>query len=742
MEKIIPTMGQNNCGGRCIIKAHVEDGVVTKISTDTSAGDLNNPPLTACARGLNYHKTYLNEEKRLLYPMIRTGERGAGEFRRASWEEAIDLIAKEWVRIRDTYGPESRFVHYAWGVESVFTPLDFAKRLMALDGGYLGYYNSYSTACIAYTTPYMFGTGVCGNSFSDLVNTNLIILWGHNPAETRFDTLMFYLREAKKRGIPIVCVDPRKHDTIRALGAEWIPIRPATDAAMLDAMAYVIKSEQLYDRNFIQTFCQGFSKDTMPHGYEDEENYFDYLDGAYDGVAKTPEWAENITGVPAEIIADLARRYANAAPGVLMPGYGPQRNMNGEQTTRGCIMLAALTGNIGVSGGWAGSGAWIPLPPMPDFPFVQNPYSAKIPVYRWTDAITYGTEMNQRDGVRGSENLKSSIKMIVNLAGNALINQHGDINRTKEILKDTSKVEFIVCSDVFMTPSAKFADVLLPGVSFFEMNNLVTPWLQGNFFGAVNKVVEPLGECKFEYEWLAEIAKRIGLYDEFTEGHATLDDWVEDTYNKLRESTPQLPTYEQFQKDGVYRYQDLEPVIAFEKIRQNPTEQKFPTPSGKIEIFSTALFEMNESEKIPAIPKYVPAEEGYEDRSEEYPLQLMGYHTKRRCHSIHDNNEEMEVLDPMAVHMHEADAKERGIKDGDLVLVYNDRGRIKMQAKISNQIMPGVVAISQGAWYTPDATGDDVRGCINILTSDKSTPLAHGNPQHTNLVQVVQFEAK
>lgn len=729
-EKIISTMGQNNCGGRCIIKAHVKDGTIEKITTDTSKGDLKNPPLVACARGLNYHKTYLDEEKRLKYPLIRTGERGSGEFRRATWDEALNLITSEWIRIRDAYGPESRFVHYAWGVESVFTPIDFAKRLMALDGGYLGYYNSYSTACIAYTTPYMLGTNIVGNSFEDLVNSNLIILWGHNPAETRFDTLMYFLQEAKKQGIPIICVDPRCHDTIRALGAEWIAIKPTTDAAMLDAMAYVILKEKLYDEEFVLHHCQGFTKDSMPAGYEDEECYFDYLLGKKDGIEKSPEWAAEITGVPAETIVDLARRYADAKPGVLMPGYGPQRNQNGEQTVRCCIALAALTGNIGVSGGWAGSGAWIELPPMPEMPAVENPYKAKIPVFSWTKAITNGTEMTAKDGVVGSESLKSNIKMIVNLAGNCLINQHGNINRTAEILKDTSKVEFIVCSDVFMTPSAKFADVLLPGVSFLEMNNLVTPWLQGNFFGAVNKVIEPLYECKFEYEWLAEIARRLGLYDEFTEGHATLDEWCEYAYAKLKEEVSELPDYQEFRKNGIYRYQNLETQIAF-------ADKKIPTESGKVEIFSKLLFEMND-DKIPGIPKYIPAGEGPEADLKEYPLQLMGYHTKRRCHSIHDSNEEMERLDPMAVHVNQRDAEARGIENGDLVRIYNDRGVIVLPAKVSDDIMYGVVAISQGAWFTPNEKGEDHRGNINVLAMDEPTPLAHGNPSHTNRVEVVK----
>ena len=304
--KVIPTMGVNNCGGRCIIKAHVKDGEVIKITTDTSEGTLENPPLTACAKGLNYHKTYLDIEKRLLTPLIRQGKRGEGKFRQASWDEAVDYICKEWVRIRDSYGVGSRYVHYGWGVSALVTPIQLMKRLLSLDGGFQDYYNSYSTACINYTTPYLFGTKQVGNSYRDLVNSELIILWGHNPAETRFDNMMFYLKEAKKRGIPMICVDPRYHDTAKLLGAEWIGIRPTTDSALMDAMAYVMITRKLYDEHFIKTYCQGFTSDTMPEGYGDAEDYFSYVLGKRDGQSKSPQWAAKITGVAAEKIEELA----------------------------------------------------------------------------------------------------------------------------------------------------------------------------------------------------------------------------------------------------------------------------------------------------------------------------------------------------------------------------------------------------------------------------------------------------
>lgn len=189
-------------------------------------------------------------------------------------------------------------------------------------------------------------------------------------------------------------------------------------------------------------------------------------------------------------------------------------------------------------------------------------------------------------------------------------------------------------------------------------------------------------------------------------------------------------------KAGYYRYQNTPKTIAFSRQRQDVEKYPFPTPSGKVEIYSPRLAAENNPE-IPPIPGYVPAKEGFSSSLQHiYPLQLIGWHTKRRCHSIHDNNASMERLDPQTLRIHPQDAANRRIQEQDQVLIYNDRGRIKMPVHLTEDIIPGCVAISQGAWYTPDANGTDLRGSINVLTSLTPTPLAKANPQHTNLVEV------
>lgn len=744
--KIIPTTGRNNCGGRCIIYAHVRDGIIEKLSTETTGTPEHPVPLCACARGLNYHKTFLGED-RLRWPMKRTGERGEGKFSRISWKEALDILTSEYIRIRDTYGPGSRYVNDGCGISAVMRGDRMMRRLLALDGGYLGSYNSYSSACIRNATDITYGTSETGTHPSDWLNSQLIILWGHNPAETRFDSSsMFYLKKAKAAGIPVIVIDPRKNDTVLALDAQWIPIRPATDSALADAMAYVIIKEGLQDQGFLDTCCLGFDAAHMPEGVDPSLNCLSYLMGENDGIPKTPEWGETITGIPADTIRELAIRYATTKPAAIIQGYGAQRNAYGEQSARGVILLTCLTGNVGISGGSAAGSGDCSTHKLPKFPVPDNPYNRELPVFLWTDAIDHGKEMNEYDGIRTCDQgifddpkdiaLDSNIKMIFNLASNTLINQHGDINRTAKLLKDTSKCEFIVCSDLFMTASAKFADLLLPGISMFEEENITKPWKFTEFLGFNNKAIEPLYECKTEYEWIRELAKGIGLEEEFTEGR-DYSQWMSYIYEDLRTSEPELPEYDEFREKGIYKFEEGHYPISFEKEVKDPKHYPFPTPSGKIELFSTKLWKNPMKDFMPPIPRYVAPPEGPQDPlTKRFPLQLSGWHSKCRTHTVHDNNLNLRKLDPQKLWIHPEDAAARSINDGDMVLVYNDRGQVKIPAKITDRVAKGVTTLSQGTWYTPDENGVDTRGSINVLTSQRPTPFARGNGQHTNLVEV------
>lgn len=736
---MVRTSGRGNCGGKCVIHAFETAGCITHLETDLEVE--GSPTLHACARGRGYRKTFLSSS-RLRYPMLRVGERGEGRFRRISWEEAIDWMAEKLQETKETWGPGSRYVNYSTGVENVIRGDRLAKRLLAMDGGFLDGRLSYSSACAAVGVPYTYGTSLVNSSLPTYENAKLLILWGYNPAVTNFNPNFFsLLKYHKEHGTPVIVIDPQFSDTAAVFSTQWIPIRPGTDSALVCAMAYVLWEEGLCDKAFMDRYCLGFDAKHMPQGYENQESYHDYIYGVRDQVKKTPEWAAMITGIPADEIYRLARLYGTLKPAAILPGLGPQRHANGEQTVRSVTVLPCMTGNVGIAGGGTAASGFMQLHAEPALPITENPYRGSISVFQWTEAILRGHEMDcVHDRIQGSEHLESDIKFIFNLAGNTLINQHSDINRTADILRDTEKCRYIVVSDLFMTPSARFADLLLPGTSLFEGDGMSAPWSDGNYLLYGNQVIQPLFESRFEFDWLKELAQRMGISN-LTEGCETVREWNRLIYNRLRIEEPELPDFETFAAFGGYKYHYNPPVVAFQACIQDPEHHSFPTPSGKIEIFSPALHELHDPRLIPAIPQYVPAFEGVSDPlRERYPLQLIGWHTKRRCHSIHDNNAWMEEVEPHRLWIHPEDAAARGVTEKAAVRVWNDRGAAVLKAHLSRRIMRGVVCIPQGAWYTPDTRGTDIRGCVNTLTVLRPTPLAKGNPQHSCLVEV-QLEA-
>ncbi|MBQ9815197.1 MAG: molybdopterin-dependent oxidoreductase [Lachnospiraceae bacterium] len=725
--------GLSNCGGKCQLEADVAAGCVLDIHEARRPDPLTIQP---CARGRHYRSTYLNTG-RIRYPMIRVGERGEGRFKRISWQEALELMRDKLTALTAKYGPGCRFVPYATGVTSEISGASVMRRMLVLNGGCLTHFNSYSSACITYTLPYIYGTTLTGSSLASFDDTNLMIFWGNNPIVTEYcDEVIRLIRVLREKGTRVIVIDPHYNETAKALKAEWIPIRPDTDAALAAAMAYVLWDENLCDQAFMDRCCLGFDKDHMPEGMEDEESYHDYVFGTRDRIAKTPEWAAGITGIPAERIRTLAREFALAQPAAIMAGRGCQRVASGEQNIRSIAMLPCMMGYVGVKGGGTGYNCFAPRHAAPAISAAQNPYKGKIPSFMWTDAILDGHNMTrEKDHIMGLEKLDSDIKIIFNIGGNCLINQHSDINRTARILKDETKCEFIVVSDIFMTSSARFADLLLPSAGMFETSYICRPWGEGNYLLYSQQAIQPLFECRSDAEWILELEKMLGGSGT-SEGASGIEDWYRLIYERARKTEPELPDYETFKKNGGYRYQNNKVHTAFEQEARDPAAHPFPTDSGLIEIFSGKLKAWNDPD-IPAIPKYIGGFEGVSDpRMEQFPLQLIGWHTKRRAHSVGDNDSKLESVEPHRLWINPADAAERGIEDGDMVRVFNDRGVVKITAHVTADIMQGVICIPQGAWYTPDEDSVDVRGCINTLTTPQPTALAKANPQHSCLAEV------
>jgi len=316
----------HNCGGRCLLVAHIKDGRIIRLGSDDREYDgIDNPRLLACVRGKAYLRRQYHPD-RLTHPLLRVGKRGEGKFVPISWGEALDYASSEINRIIETYGNQALLVPYGTGAYSNTNGSHLARRLFNFYGGHLDTYNSYSWACTNIATPTVYGTKVTGNQRQDWLNSRYILMWGWNPAEMIDGTnSTFFLKLARENGAKIICIDPRKTLTAVGLADEWVPIRPGTDTALMIAMAFVMVSENIHDSDFVRTHCLGFDSSQMPSGYENEETFKDYIMGTRDGIPKTPQWAEKITGVPQEKIIQIARDYAQIKPAMLYQGYGMQR---------------------------------------------------------------------------------------------------------------------------------------------------------------------------------------------------------------------------------------------------------------------------------------------------------------------------------------------------------------------------------------------------------------------------------
>lgn len=746
-----------NCGSRCPLRLQVKDDRVVRVLPDNTGDDeIGTQQIRSCVRGRAI-RPRIYSPQRLRKPLRRRAgtARGEGVWDEISWEEALDYVADELKRILAEYGNEAVYLNYGTGTLGAVIGCSWPPnnspfaRLMNCLGGYLNHYNTYSSAQITTATPYTYGVNQSNNSNDDAANSQLIVWFGYNPLEVRMsgggETFVTQTTK-KKSNVRTIVIDPRYSDTMLSLGDEWVPIRPGTDAALVAGMAHVILSENRQDQAFLDRYVVGFDEHTMPEGIPAGQSYRSYVMGeGPDKTAKTPEWAATITGVPANQIVALAREIANAKPCLIGQGLGPQRHANGENTVRAIHALACMTGNPGLSGGGMGGHAGSYGLKMVNSWIKPNPIETAISVFMWPDAITRGPEMTRiHDGIRGKEKLDVPIKFMWNHAGNTIVNQHSDTNGTIEMLKDDTKCELIVNINNVMDASARYSDVVLPDVTSAETLDLVFQGQAGTlgYVIVADKAIEPMFEARNTFWMASELAKRLGVEAEFTEGR-DLEGWLRKIIDDSRENVPDLPSFDELREMGVWKTKGKS-VVALKDFREDPVANPLKTPSGKIEIFSEQLWDianewvLPEGDRITAIPEYVPTWEGPEDarKNQQYPLQMIGHHYKARTHSSYGETAWLKEAHTQAVWINPVDAGERGIGNDDQVYVYNDRGRILLPARVTPRIAPGVLSVPQGAWFTPREDGVDTGGCVNVLTRYRPSPLAKGNPQHTNLVQI------
>lgn len=289
---------------------------------------------------------------------------------------------------------------------------------------------------------------------------------------------------------------------------------------------------------------------------------------------------------------------------------------------------------------------------------------------------------------------------------------------------------------------------MLPDCTASEQMDFCLDASSGNMGYVIfaDQAIKPQFECKNIYEMTSEIARRMGVEQEFTEGR-TQEEWLRHLYQQSREAIPALPEFEQFLKQGIFKQRDPEGhYVAYKGFRDNPQANPLSTPSGKIEIYSAQLaelaatWELEKDDVIHPLPVYAAGFESLDDPlSSKYPLMMTGFHYKARTHSTYGNVDVLKAACRQEMWINPIDAQSRGIANGDLIRIYNDRGEVRINAKVTPRMLPGVVAMGEGAWYAPDGSRIDHAGSINVLTTQRPSPLAKGNPSHTNLVQVAKL---
>ena len=791
-----------NCGGTssCVIKAHVKDGRVIRVEPDDrynpgvgmedkalSFDDLINNRLQRrpCTMGLVFHKYFHMEDDRVLYPLRRVPgtERRKGEFERISWDEALNTIAQYMKEMREKYGPYSIITPYmpneslerifqfwgagvdSWGWCS-FDPQRLMGHIMAGTPGWS--YHEFSSSSAA----------------DMLTHSKIIVLWGFDPTIQHHGPahqFAWFIKIARERGIPVVLFDPRYTGTAETLADQWIPIKPGADGAMFLAMANVVFTEDWVDHEFVEKFVE-------PVGLE---KWRRYVLGLEDGIGKTPEWAEGICAVPAETIRELTRLVAkDRRPAWMWNHYSVNRKAQGEQTFKAFASLQAILGYWGTPG----AGPPLNLGPHRGFGVVASwgpPGPYKVPkFYRshyWAQAVLLLDKVNNGElseeryrkmvGWRADPSLVKQFKPKMLFwgggskphASNHLVTATDSPN---DQVKAMQRMEFIVTMHSRITPTARFADIILPAMDWmWEERTLTRSWYGG--FESVNfcpGVVPPKGEVK-PWIWVyTKLAERLGIhprdYFKYYTNDANWDHdydvYLKDCYQQVvhywKALGKEVPPWERFIQGEFVNCDELEGkphTGCFDTFLHEGIPLK--TASGKIEIFSDYIAdERNRGrgehfdpfgrliDNLPGdwndlqpMPVYRPAVRGMEDPlTERFPLYLLTPHSRYRVHYLFWNHPWLrQDVYHHRVWLSLADAKARGIKDGDWVRVFNDRGEVRIRAYVTSRIMPGVTVIRQGAWYEPNEQGIDCGPSPSTLLGGDTESCATA-PKVTNLVQI------
>jgi anaerobic dimethyl sulfoxide reductase subunit A len=691
----VPVFCGKDCGGNaCPLLAEIESGRVRRIRHNPAAGAY----ITGCRRGYALAEAHYAPD-RLRRPLIRVGRRGSNDFREAGWEEALELVARRLGETRSLHGPESTLCLASSGsTGALHDTVNLARRFLNGAGGGTILTGSYSTGAANSVLPYIFGEDWKDSGFdaATMKYSKTIILWGANLLDTRLGAEMpARIIEARDRGASIIVIDPRKTATVERVATRWIPCRPGTDAALMLAVLYVLSEEGLIDRAFAARRSVGL-----------EELEAQVRGRGTDG-ARTPQWAEDICGVAADEIVSFAREYASSRPTMLIPGFSIQRVRQGEESMRLAVALQLATGNFGIRGGSTGSlNNLLPVPRVGSIDRLVSPVKSEVPVLLWPDAILRGRAGGFPADIHSAY-----------VCGSNFLGQGADVRMSARAM---DALEFSVCHEMFLTPTARHCDVVLPAASALEKEDIGIPWV-GNYLLYKPQALRPEGLARSDYDIFSDLAARMGFEEVFSEGRSA-GDWI-----KAFLADSEISDTEEFLSSGFYRGAEQERV-GLADFSADPEGRRLLTPSGKVEIASQTYAR---DTGRPAIPAW---DEGVQDPR--FPLLLVTPKIVARTHSQGGDDRSRLFSGSAALEMNRADAAARGIEDGSAIRVHNGRGSIHTKVRVSGVVMPGVVSLPEGVWFRPAITGEDQAGCANVLTSTEVTGPARACAMHGVGVEV------
>lgn len=679
-DRIVKTCCPRDCFDSCGILAYVKDGKVVRLKGDPAH------PITKgqlCVKVEPFH-LWVHHPDRLKTPLKRIGERGEGKWAEITWDEALDTTAQRLRGIMDKYGPESIFYLWGTGTHSNLYYRMIPYRFFNALGGAT---NILGTLCIAAGhrgVEFAFGQSAAHNP-EDVLNSKTIVEWGKDIAACNMHFVPFINKAIEENGAELISVNPLA--TELALKANlFIQPYPGTDGALALGMMNVIINHGAHDIEFIDRYTIGFDK-------------------LKERVKEYPlDKVERITGVSAHKIEKFALKYARNKPSSVWLGMGLQHHTNGAHIFHTIACLAAITGNVGISGGGVNPTNRLGSDSVVDFSLRLEglkKHKKTIPIVQFAECI-----LSQKP---------HPIKALFIWASNP-VTQNPDTNKTVKALK-SENLEFIVVIDPFMTDTAKFADIILPGCSYLEQTDVGASYWHF-YIQMQQKAIDPLPGSKTDFEIFRELAKRLGIEEYFDK---TEEEYAFESIKKGIPATEGI-TLEKI-KDGPFRFNLPDVMFA---------DKKFPTSSGKIELYSERKANLG----FDPMPIYLEPEEGPAKTPElfkRYPLHFISYHSKFSMHSMDYKNPLIREIHPEpTLEIHPRDAEKRGIKSGDLAIVHNDRGSVRIKGKVSKRVKEGVVAMEQG--WGPE------KGCANMLTADRLTDLGYSPTYFTCLVEVAKSE--